>query len=69
MRGLKAVSILLAVAFCVSLAGTVWASGEPEPEPEPAPLSGDCGDGVTWTLSDDGVLTISGEGEAAGSPW
>ena len=36
--------------------------------------SGTCGDNVTWRLSDDGVLTISGTGDMAdfewdGTPW
>ena len=34
-----------------------------------APKSGTCGENLTWTLSDDGVLTISGTGEATGKPW
>lgn len=36
--------------------------------------SGTCGDDLTWTLSDDGVLTISGTGKMPGyyygeQPW
>ena len=39
--------------------------------------SGTCGENLTWTLSDDGVLTISGTGEMedydpagdAAAPW
>ena len=36
--------------------------------------SGKCGDNLTWELSDDGVLTISGTGDMhnyawADSPW
>ncbi len=33
--------------------------------------SGTCGDGLTWTLTDDGVLTIDGSGEMSftGMPW
>ena len=40
--------------------------------------SGVCGDAVTWTLDEDGLLTVSGSGEmdnyynelsAAGAPW
>ena len=27
--------------------------------------SGSCGDGLTWALSDDGVLTVSGTGSMA----
>ncbi len=35
---------------------------EPGAEPETAATFGTCGDGVTWTLTDDGTLTISGNG-------
>ena len=31
--------------------------------------SGTCGDEVTWSLSDDYTLTISGTGAMAGNPW
>jgi len=31
--------------------------------------SGTCGDNLTWTLDDEGVLTISGEGEMTGGLW
>ena len=34
-----------------------------------APKSGTCGENVTWTLDDAGVLTISGTGEATEKPW
>ena len=56
-----------------------------EPRPTPAPTaepeniidSGACGENLTWTLNDEGVLTISGEGEmlnysasgSASAPW
>lgn len=30
---------------------------------ETAPTSGTCGDNLTWELSEDGTLTISGTGE------
>ncbi len=30
--------------------------------------SGSCGEGVTWSLDEDGVLTVSGTGEMAASP-
>ena len=41
---------------------------------EPYLAEGTCGDNLTWTLSEEGVLTISGEGEmaeysATGYPW
>ena len=55
-------------------------AGEAEAAPEEAPAldgatviaSGDCGEDVTWTLTDDGVLTISGTGAMAygsDAPW
>ncbi len=31
--------------------------------------SGTCGENLTWVLTDDGTLTISGEGEMTSSPW
>ena len=31
--------------------------------------SGNCGDNMTWTLDDEGVLTITGTGEMTGAPW
>ena len=31
--------------------------------------SGTCGDNLTWTLDDAGVLTITGTGEMTGAPW
>ena len=31
--------------------------------------SGTCGDNLTWKLTDDGELTIEGEGQMTGSPW
>lgn len=31
--------------------------------------SGTCGDGLTWTLDDNGLLTISGSGIMTSSPW
>lgn len=30
---------------------------------------GKCGDGVTWTLTDDGILTVEGKGMMSSSPW
>ena len=35
---------------------------------EPA-TEGSCGDGLTWNLSDAGVLTIRGSGAITGTPW
>ena len=64
-------SILLAVMMIVTLLplglmDTAWAAETAN--------SGTCGDNVTWRLSDDGVLTISGTGDMAdfewdGTPW
>ena len=31
--------------------------------------SGECGDGLSWTLDDTGLLTISGTGEMTSHPW
>lgn len=31
--------------------------------------SGKCGDGVTWALTDDGILTVEGKGMMSSSPW
>ena len=31
--------------------------------------SGECGTGVTWTLDDSGLLTISGTGKMTSAPW
>ena len=31
--------------------------------------SGECGNGVTWTLDNEGLLTISGNGYMTSSPW
>ena len=64
-------SILLAVMMIVTLlplglVDTAYAAETAN--------SGTCGDNVTWRLSDDGVLTISGTGDMAdfewdGTPW
>ncbi|MCR4624562.1 MAG: leucine-rich repeat domain-containing protein [Lachnospiraceae bacterium] len=34
-----------------------------------AESSGTCGDDLTWTLDDEGVLTISGTGRMTSNPW
>ena len=31
--------------------------------------SGACGDGLTWTLDGNGLLTVSGTGEMKSAPW
>ena len=59
----KIISIVLAVLLLVFMVLPAAAS-------ETARASGDCGEGLTWSLSDDGTLTVSGSGEMAeGSPW
>lgn len=93
----RSLSLILALALCLTLCVGVWASGEAEPAdaaeeidtygsiseevewdgPEPdAPAldgavieSGTCGESASWTLTDDGTLTISGTGEIKGVSW
>ena len=48
---------LLLCAVPLVLVDTAWAAGVVD--------SGSCGDNVTWSLSDDGTLTISGKGAMA----
>ncbi len=50
---------LSALVICLALA--VMLPGEADAAEVVA--SGECGDNLTWTLTDDGTLTISGEGE------
>lgn len=58
----KTISIFLALLLAAFLAVPAAAS-------ETAQASGECGEGLTWTLTD-GTLTVSGSGEMdAGSPW
>ena len=59
-------AVLLLCAVPLVLADTAYAAETVS--------SGACGDNVTWRLSDDGVLTISGTGamqdyESYGTPW
>ena len=63
---LAAVMVLSAVPLGLGLVDTAYAAETAN--------SGTCGDNVTWRLSDDGVLTISGTGDMAdfewdGTPW
>ena len=51
-------AVLLLCAVPLVLVDTAWAAGVVD--------SGSCGDNVTWSLSDDGTLTISGKGEMSG---
>ena len=55
---LTAVLLLCAVPLGLGLVDTAYAAETAN--------SGTCGDNVTWRLSDDGVLTISGTGEMSG---
>ncbi|MBR3704125.1 MAG: leucine-rich repeat protein [Oscillospiraceae bacterium] len=43
--------------------------GEETPEGPALIASGTCGENLTWTLTDDGTLTISGEGEMESCLW
>lgn len=59
----KTISLILALLMVISLLpmsaladGTIIQSGT-------------CGDNLTWTLDDAGVLTITGTGEIANNPW
>lgn len=53
---------------------TPTATASPSGTAKPVIPTGTCGESLTWTLSPDGVLTISGTGpmadyEAGGAPW
>ena len=55
----KAVTLLLAAVFCLGLIPILPAAAK-----GPAVIdSGTCGENVTWKLTDDGTLTIRGEGD------
>ncbi len=53
------VSFVIAVCLLVAMLGTASVSAEDV-------RSGECGENVTWSLTPDGVLTISGEGRMRG---
>ena len=62
----RSLSLLLALGMVMGLlCGNAWAA-ETEKTKDAAPTTmefeGTCGDDVTWTLDDDGTLTISGTG-------
>ena len=61
----RTLSLMLALLMIISVLPVSAAAD--------APKSGTCGENLTWTLSDDGVLTISGSGAMAdfdyGAPW
>ena len=46
------ITLLLALALLLSSAGAVLAASQ----------TGKCGENLTWTLSEDGTLTVSGNG-------
>ena len=56
----KAVLFFLTLLLCLAFAlgGTSAAEGDSS-----------CGEGLTWTLSDKGVLTVSGSGKITSHPW
>ena len=66
-RILTAILSMVAAVFTVAFLGGITVSAAELTEP----VSGDCGDGVTWTLDVDGSLTVSGSGEMQFStcPW
>ncbi len=61
----KWLAMLLSIILTVQLAVPAWAAdgGAEQPETVASTVkSGMCGDNLTWTLNDDGVLAISGTG-------
>lgn len=64
----RLLAIVLALVLSVNLFTTsVWAEGEVVEKQ--LINSGTCGENLTWTLSDDGILTISGTGEMTNWGW
>ena len=59
----RIIALLLAAALCLALLPTAVFAAEP--------ISGVCGENLTWTLDTDGVLTVSGTGEMSFDecPW
>lgn len=72
-------SLLLAGCMAISAMPVAFAANTEQPavvsDEEQKPTSGTCGEQVTWSLSEDGTLTISGTGEMENysddneSPW
>ena len=72
-------SLLLAGCMAISAMPVAFAANAEQPavvsDEEQKPTSGTCGEQVTWSLSEDGTLTISGTGEMENysddnvSPW
>ena len=56
----KRITVWVIVFLCAVLALAGSAASE---------KSGECGTGVTWSLSDKGLLTISGSGKITAHPW
>ena len=60
-------SLLLAGCMAISAMPIAFAADVEQPavvsDEEQKPTSGTCGEQVTWSLSEDGTLTISGTGE------
>ncbi len=59
----KALSAALAVCVAVGCVVTAFA------ETDDKIASGVCGESLTWELTDDGTLTISGTGDMTSAPW
>ena len=55
---------LKSALFCVSVLVFLFCAKNTLAE-----QSGSCGEHLTWALSDDGVLVISGTGEMTSTPW
>ena len=55
---MKRTWVFLLTALFLSIYSTAWAA-------EKVVASGNCGEDVTWTLDDSGLLTISGSGAMA----
>ena len=58
----RMMSVLLTLCMLVSIISAV-------PITASAATSGTCGDNLTWTLDNNGTLTISGTGDMTSSPW
>ncbi len=59
----RILSLLLAALAALALCAPALASGEPAADaPDLTARTGSCGKGVSYSISDDGTLTISGQG-------
>ena len=75
LRAARAAVLAALVAFGLALAAPAGASaegvldaGSPSVEPEVVD-SGTCGDGLTWQLDDQGLLTVEGAGKIRGNAF